>query len=781
MKRFVSWKEVILLSLLVLTTITLFSSQVTATSNNIRENSNFIGSIDIVNNINNINSYDDNNINTLKTLTFPKFLKDITDTLVKSSETYNNTNILIINNNPIYIFSLKEKNITKMNDLIGKKVAVYNYFEDIIELKFQYENISGIESENIDYIDCECINQSFQEFDAFIYDLNQYYLLTLTCFKNSKRDFYNWNDFNIIDLNIPYELKYSFTTENVNNISNDFFNLQLIQVDNMTNIQHSITANNNNSVIPDPYNAETYNFMLVYSKSNFGIITQEQLNFLNYLLIKFNNLNSTQIHNLNNTIPLQILYNKLLPTQQHLQWKSQQEFINWINNNFTISFDFIDTKYYQCYSTYTNRHYFCNNHALITNQILYNDIATFITILCVIIYYLALIPMVNKPSIKIRLALPYLAPLFVLIGNIILIVPIMNRCFKISMVFQVTMVALIVGVYGLTLFRVVYLRNIYKIIESFSGNQIKFIKVLTSKGSGIVITIIFTLVYALFWFAVAMIITFTLKYKNSSNLGVTSLFALCVLVNVVLGTICMIIEIILNVKTIRKEGLRNFLFFDDPFYQRFDLIALVVIFCVVIPIPPFAGGDKQYIVAILRTIAYITVLFLSGGTTLIFEYFNSIVNYYHDLFKKSDKKENDKESQLSELEQNLENSSFYKLLKKYAEKEFSLENILLYDQLMILKTKHKDNSLILKEELNNLSKDYIQSYSKYEVNFPSKVKIEFLNVISENRNVTFNQLYDILKTDLMLNIGDTCKRLEKTSEYRQLMDFLTLQKEHHIV
>ncbi|KAL9651433.1 hypothetical protein ABK040_001381 [Willaertia magna] len=421
-------------------------------------------------------------------------------------------------------------------------------------------------------------------------------------------------------------------------------------------------------------------------------------------------------------------------------------------------------------------------HTSVTNQILYNDVTTFITIFFVFIYYLTLIPMVNKPSIKIRLSLPYLAPLFVFIANILLIIPIINRCLMIMMVVQVILVALIVGIYGLTLFRVVYLRNIYKIIESFSGNQIKFIKILTSKGSGIVITILFSLLYALFWFTIAMIITFTLKYRNEGSTGINSLFTLCVLVNVVLGTVCMIIEIILNVKTIRKEGLRNFLIFDDPFYQRFDLITLVIIFGVTLPMP-IIEVRNHYSIAILRTVAYISVLFLSGGTTLIFEYYNLMVNFYNDLFKRNDKGEDkkDKESQLSELEQKLENASFYKLLKKYAEKEFSLENILLYDQLMILKAKHKENSLIFKEELNDLSVNYIQSFSKYEVNFPSKIKLEFSNVISENRDVTFNQLYDILKTDLMLNIGDTCKRLEKTNEYRQLMDFLTLQKENYIV
>ncbi|KAL9643344.1 hypothetical protein ABK040_014799 [Willaertia magna] len=757
---FISWKElvVLLLSVILLVCLTSGNTGITSISSSYKENSNSV-----------------------KTLAFPNYLQDITDILVKSGETYNNSNFLMLNNNPIYIFSLKKKNITKMHDLIGKRVAVYSYFEDIVELKFKYENISGIDIDDVDYIDCECISHSFEEFDAFIYDLNQHYLLTLSCFKNSKREYYNWNDFNIINLNVPYELMYSLISENVNNIVNDYFNLKLIQYDNMTAIQNSIILNSNNSIIPDSI---TYNFMLIYSKSDFGIVTKEQLNFLNYLIVKFSNVNTTQIHNINNTIPLQILYNKLLPMQQqHLQWKNQQQFIDWINNNFTLTFPFIDSNYYQCYDEYTNARYFCHTyHTSVTNQILYNDVTTFITIFFVFIYYLTLIPMVNKPSIKIRLSLPYLAPLFVFIANILLIIPIINRCLMIMMVVQVILVALIVGIYGLTLFRVVYLRNIYKIIESFSGNQIKFIKILTSKGSGIVITILFSLLYALFWFTIAMIITFTLKYRNEGSTGINSLFTLCVLVNVVLGTVCMIIEIILNVKTIRKEGLRNFLIFDDPFYQRFDLITLVIIFGVTLPMP-IIEVRNHYSIAILRTVAYISVLFLSGGTTLIFEYYNLMVNFYNDLFKRNDKGEDkkDKESQLSELEQKLENASFYKLLKKYAEKEFSLENILLYDQLMILKAKHKENSLIFKEELNDLSVNYIQSFSKYEVNFPSKIKLEFSNVISENRDVTFNQLYDILKTDLMLNIGDTCKRLEKTNEYRQLMDFLTLQKENYIV
>ncbi|KAL9652808.1 hypothetical protein ABK040_010840 [Willaertia magna] len=694
-----------------------------------------------------------------------------------------NQSLLISITNPVLIYSLSHKNITSAKDLENKRIAIQFPLRDVMSYYFKYENLNVNNVDYVDFLSCNCARNSFEAFDAFIFPFKSQKLFLSSCSKNSEEYFYNWNDFNLINLPIPFELL-TFQNDKVmddsivkENVVNYFTN-NYLHYNNMTELLSNNTKYNETK--SDTGNVYNYNLNLM--KVNYGMITNETLSFLQYLLKSKGNTNS-KIRSINSNLfsssLFTFMFNETFGNQ--INNYSNQNSNWWIENNLLNNLNYISSSKFLCFEKYSNTIYLCDQYK---STVLYdtylNEVCTYFTIFWGIIYFILLLPMFNKPSIKIRLILPYSAPLYVLIANLIYIIPIITRCGEIIMLFQVLLAALIIGTYGVTLFRVVFLRNCYYLIEKFSDKNIKYIKMMSSKNFGIILTIILSILYALFWFIIALILNLVLPFKDASMIGINLLYGLCVLVSIVFGILCMIIEVLANVSKIRKEGLRNFLFFDDPFYQRLDLIFITLIFLVVIPIPI----GNQMATAILKTIAYCLVYFISGGTSLFFEYWTFISNHLTCCKGNKEIYTNVKEGKSSEIEKKLSNDSYFKLLRKYAEKEFSLENILLYEQLMNLKEKYSTNGLeITKEEIEHLFKNFIEDYSKYEVNLSSKVKVEFSQIFNnyDSTKIGYQRLKSLIIDDLMLNIADTCKRLEKTTEYKKWLDLMNLQKELHVV
>ncbi|KAL9651988.1 hypothetical protein ABK040_000330 [Willaertia magna] len=123
-----------------------------------------------------------------------------------------------------------------------------------------------------------------------------------------------------------------------------------------------------------------------------------------------------------------------------------------------------------------------------------------------------------------------------------------------------------------------------------------------------------------------------------------------------------------------------------------------------------------------------------------------------------------------------------RLKQYYAEKEFSLENLLLFDK---IKEFSKRGSVIL-EELLDIKEEFIDRFSKSQVNISSNSKKQFLKLIedcsqSEMKSVDSEVLENILLYDVLLNLSDTNDRLTQTSYYKTWEQVYKIQLEENVV
>jgi len=207
--------------------------------------------------------------------------------------------------------------------------------------------------------------------------------------------------------------------------------------------------------------------------------------------------------------------------------------------------------------------------------------------------------------------------------------------------------------------------------------------------------------------------------------------------------------------------------FDDPFYVRIDLISmfallilglLIVVVSVVPAIP--ANATRS-----LNTLFSIATTLICGGNALILE---AIKKIFFNI----------KSTPISFTLDNLllTNKEFYELFAEYCEKEFSKENLLLWEKLRVASADFKkEESTVSMEFLQELDQEFFSPYSKYEVNVPSSVRKEFQALIKNHGEssseellqiVTVKHLMDIVYRDVLLNMSDTLSRLQKTAQYK---------------
>ncbi|KAL9651966.1 hypothetical protein ABK040_000309 [Willaertia magna] len=345
----------------------------------------------------------------------------------------------------------------------------------------------------------------------------------------------------------------------------------------------------------------------------------------------------------------------------------------------------------------------------------------------------------KKPSYKRRLLVPYVvAPMFILVYT-----STMYHTHSIFLrIFGGCLVFALLSVYILTVIRFYYLRNLYYILQ----NSISVVAVMFSSF---------------------------------------------------LAFLCLVVDLILNARKIRKYGWKKFLFFDDPFYLRIDLVCItgILLLAITFTVPVNLGlpvGLEIFLAC--DFFIYILLLMMSGGTALIIHLFNEVKGKQEKLKEtltnnlrkfdselkeslNSDQKRNSSnfdskwlnENNFFYFQQLLQNNShFYLIFRDYAEKEFSLENLLLFDK---IKEFSKRDEKITIDELLNVKKEFVDRFSKSEVNLSSGSKKKFLKLIedcnqSETKCVDSNVLESILLYDVLLNLADTNDRLTQTSYFK---------------
>ncbi|KAG2388576.1 hypothetical protein C9374_000015 [Naegleria lovaniensis] len=371
------------------------------------------------------------------------------------------------------------------------------------------------------------------------------------------------------------------------------------------------------------------------------------------------------------------------------------------------------------------------------------------------------------PAFKRRLLVPY-TPLLLFIVFLMFCNFLVRLCSPIFHFVSMIIYTWFFLIYFFSVVRFYYLRNLYTFISK--SRHKKLLKILATNRVGLFITGFLSFMMSVVFSSIGIYIFFGNSIEETNTFRVIFLFVIIILGSI-LALIAISFDIFVNRKKIRQKGLFTFLLFDDPFYVRIDLISISLVIIVAIlvilgnTIPGLAeaatsGGAS----AILNTVLCICCVMFCGGTTLTIEIVKKLRN------------RNAKKTSTELQDLLAENIDLLELLKEYASKEFSIENIELFSLLKSIKSETVSLS-----QLEDIEKDFIANFSKYEINLPSSTKHHFYKLLEECRNANLQQvstqkLFDVIWNELIINILDTFGRLEQTAQYKEWLSIKTMQE-----
>ena len=404
----------------------------------------------------------------------------------------------------------------------------------------------------------------------------------------------------------------------------------------------------------------------------------------------------------------------------------------------------------------------------------------------------------KKPAIKRRMFVPYI-PLLSFIMFLLFTFGIVQRCFYAVRYVSMVICLWWILIYGFTLIRFVYLRNLYQIISTSSHKKI--LKMLASSWFGFAFTGIGSLL-------VSLIVTsegayfFMLDNESDALIyGAVNIMAFAIVACSV-ALLAMGWDLFMNRKKIKTKGVQTYLLFDDPFYIRVDLLSLVFTFVasvvVLIGLTVFtADFTKTILGGFLNLTCSISIIMFCGGTAMAIELFKKI------KYRNTTKKES------SDMEQLLvTNEALHSLFTEYSKNEHSLENIKCFDTLREYSNDFKKlDKIIPTEKLIWFEQEFIKQFSNYELNISGQTKRKFyelidcqmqesksvsvlssvesqegsrsssnVDILTMKSGITAGQLKEVLSFELLLNMNDTFGRLQRSEPYREWEAIYLLQQ-----
>lgn len=204
-----------------------------------------------------------------------------------------------------------------------------------------------------------------------------------------------------------------------------------------------------------------------------------------------------------------------------------------------------------------------------------------------------------------------------------------------------------------------------------------------------------------------------------------------------------------------KERTKKFFLKDDPFcfrlevafYYAFAPINGILIFIVSILFLINTGGGTTVSVIVMD-------LFPNFILMLIIVWFPltiTITKYLKEKFQKY------KGSSSDEVTMTLKNPELHDLLKEFAKSEWSVENVLVYDDIVEYEKE------ISKEKASNIIYQYLTSGAPLQVNLPKR---EIDPIIEKmNKDEIDIHLFEGIKQTLIQNLMDTYSRFIYSSDY----------------
>ncbi|EFC38815.1 predicted protein [Naegleria gruberi] len=231
------------------------------------------------------------------------------------------------------------------------------------------------------------------------------------------------------------------------------------------------------------------------------------------------------------------------------------------------------------------------------------------------------------------------------------------------------------------------------------------------------------------------------------------------------------------------------------YYNLIDLFIMILMMGSVIPIivGSVEDGTPYFIVRKVFTVVFFVMFYaIIGGTVTIAHW----INKFRRLKSKY------RNAQVTTLESFLEDQQFREMFRTYSKNEFSLENIIMYEEL----EKLKKNNKVTPQELKSLQEKFLLSSSVHEVNYPSAVKKNFQELLDSYKDedvssndsdsttqtkssnslkqstglpkkgtVMLEKMLELVMPELLKNMFDTFSRLKTTPEFGHWFEMKQIQ------
>nr|CAG4710127.1 unnamed protein product [Naegleria fowleri] len=419
--------------------------------------------------------------------------------------------------------------------------------------------------------------------------------------------------------------------------------------------------------------------------------------------------------------------------------------------------------------------HFCGTRLCLAENIDNGDIMLFAyAIPCLIFYFVFFaFGMYKKPALRKRLLVPYLTPFCIFATEVLWTSLCKNSCRSILVPVSILFSGYGISVYVLVAFRFLFIKNLYKLIKNAQGRKLTFFKWLASEKVGWTLITIIPLFFMILFILPSM---FAAIFDLNNLVFINNVFfSILTGFGCGLGVLYSFIDLFANRKLIKEKGIGRYLFFDDPFHIRIDMLAfmlqvfLAILFLVITPANQTQVGSN-----IIRMLIAIWLLFTSGGFAMMIEIYNMIRARHN-----SKKTRSSIEQEQGVFEYLLTtNVEFALLFKEYSKAESSIENYYLFERLMEIK---KSGRATL-TQFQDIEQKFIRQYSLYEINMQHRNRLRFYELLHAIENNKTNQqefkvrgenvdpnvenIWQILMTETIYNMWDTYSRLQILQQYR---------------
>ncbi|EFC37323.1 predicted protein [Naegleria gruberi] len=664
------------------------------------------------------------------------YLSTIKNTYQKQDASFLSSIKLLYGTGHLLFFTLKEKNITRAIDLNDRKIAVISHenfemYDAALQYYSQRNNvtISPQLVHQLDYLSNDCVwGDPMNYYDVLVTDLERLqFIILYTSTSFTKKEIGRWSDYQMIrELTVPTLVKY--IDRGISDFSitlkMDYF------INNMlTNTKKS-----------DYFDSNVYQLQYLYG--NGGFLSKNDQDFLNFYF----QTGPLRYYQKNETFQFSAKFNgTLIP----------------LNNVF-------------CFLPEASFHSVCGDISYY-NYLLGTEAINYVVIVVGALYYLSLLTVCKTNTIKRRLLTPYLIPVLVMFNAGFYSRYTDRVCHSMRMVFLLASIALLVGVYGVTLMRFYYLRNLYCILKNIPERFIKLNRFLSSTGFGIVSSLVCGCVFATISIIYVTTYHFTREqlFSYGSEVVFTSTFMVLSCASCLCGIIVFGIDIIVNWRKIKAKGIIHFLTFEDPYHVRLDILTYVcVILCIlaILFFNAFYRTTESYMIQTLfRSITFMSVYFLCGWTAIIMEWINFFRRRKRGRSTNNSSVSPDKRSESGDesIEELVKIDAFFEMFKSFSEKEFSLENSLLFERFKQLESSSIGGEAIPPREIEDLYDSFFRPYAIYEVNFSYKTRRDIEAIFQSKKGISINDLKAIIEFDLLMNMKDTFERLRMTGEFKR--------------